>query len=94
MKQNKLKFLLSLIMLLSALSVSAYDFMVDGIAYHITLGEQVNPTGSNSGYGRVRCGGSYYSDDMNCRIKARYYYASSSEYINLGFRIVLDEEAE
>ena len=35
MKQNKLNFLMSLMMLLSALSVSAYDFMVDGIAYNI-----------------------------------------------------------
>ena len=34
MKQNKLKFLLSLIMILCALCASAYDFMVDGIAYY------------------------------------------------------------
>ena len=35
MKQNKLKFLMSLVMLLSLLSASAYDFMVDGIAYNM-----------------------------------------------------------
>ena len=43
MKQNKLKYLMSLVLLLSVLPASAYDFMVDGIAYNI-YGNNVHVT--------------------------------------------------
>ena len=39
MKLNKLNFFMSLMMVLCALSASAYDFMVDGIAYNINGNE-------------------------------------------------------
>lgn len=51
MKQNKLKFLMSLVMVLSALTASAYDFMVDGIAYNniTNVTVQVVSSGDYSG---------------------------------------------
>ena len=50
MKQNKFKFLMSLVMLLFALSASAYNFMVDGIAYDINGNEATVTYTDNSNY--------------------------------------------
>ena len=48
MKQIKLKFFMSLAMVLCALSASAYDFMVDSIAYDIVNETEVSVTSENS----------------------------------------------
>lgn len=48
MKQNKLKFLVSLLTVLCSISASAYDFMVDSIAYNIVNETEVAVTSENS----------------------------------------------
>lgn len=48
MKQNRLKFLVSLLTVLCSISASAYDFMVDSIAYNIINETEVAVTSENS----------------------------------------------
>ena len=48
MKQNRLKFFLSLAMVLCSISAFAYDFMVDSIAYNIVNETEVAVTSENS----------------------------------------------
>lgn len=48
MKQNLLAFLASLVMVLCSVSASAYDFMVDSIAYNIVNESEVAVTSENS----------------------------------------------
>jgi len=47
-----------------------------------------NPRGPASGQHRVRRGGSWLDDRYAVRTVARYYYAHSFRYINVGFRCV------
>ena len=48
MKQNRLNFLVSLLTVLCSISASAYDFMVDSIAYNIVTETEVAVTSENS----------------------------------------------
>ncbi|MBQ6584525.1 MAG: formylglycine-generating enzyme family protein [Alistipes sp.] len=48
---------------------------------------QTNPTGPNSGYGRVLRGGSWFSNAALCRVSSRSYSNPHSHYGNHGFRL-------
>ena len=52
---------------------------------------QVNPTGANSGSGRVRRGGSWSSNARGCRSSYRASRTPDYRYGNLGLRLVLSE---
>ena len=52
---------------------------------------QTNPTGANSGSGRVCRGGSWYNTARNCRSSCRYYDTPDNRYYALGLRLVLSE---
>ena len=51
---------------------------------------QINPTGANSGSGRVRRGG-YWGDYAGCRSSCRFSIAPGSRFMNLGLRMALSE---
>ena len=52
---------------------------------------QVNPTGANSGFGRVYRGGSWYISAMFCRSSNRGNNAPDGRNIIRGLRLVLSE---
>ena len=52
---------------------------------------QTNPTGANSGAGRLYRGGSWAGYAWDCRSSYRNYYSPGSRYNHLGLRLVLSE---
>ena len=52
---------------------------------------QTDPTGSSSGSGRVRRGGSWFDFAGRCRLSYRYYYTPGSRSYRLGLRLALSE---
>jgi formylglycine-generating enzyme required for sulfatase activity len=48
-----------------------------------------NPVGATTGTGRIIRGGGYTSPAGNCTVSTRFNYAPSSEYINFGFRPIV-----
>ncbi len=51
---------------------------------------QTNPTGPTSGYNRVRRGGNWGSDALNCRVSLRGSNDPDYRYTNGGFRLASD----
>jgi hypothetical protein len=51
-----------------------------------------DPQGPNSGYSRVRRGGSWNLNDYSCRVANRYRYNPDNRSNHLGFRLVLSPE--
>ena len=54
---------------------------------------QVNPTGANSGFGRVLRGGGWSCNDVGCRSSYRCYRSPDirNDNLGLGLRLVLSE---
>ncbi len=53
---------------------------------------QVNPTGPETGFGRVYRGGSWYNSATNCRVFRRDFYTPTTVGMNVGFRVVRSTE--
>ena len=52
---------------------------------------QVNPTGANSGSGRVNRGGGWFNNAWGCRLSCRFSNTPGDRGNNLGLRLVLSE---
>lgn len=61
-----------------------YDWHSDSVG----TGNETDPTGPSSSYGRVNCGGSWGSNACGCSVGIRFWTPQASCGYNLGFRLV------